>query len=70
MNFDFPLMVAGLIFSSVGFVYFSYGRRMKNLNILFCGMILMIYPYFFDKMVVAILIGAALSSMPFFFRWW
>ena len=43
---------------------------MKNLNILFCGMILMIYPYFVDKMVVAILIGAALSSMPFFFRWW
>jgi len=43
---------------------------MKNLNLLFCGMALMIYPYFVDRMVVTIVIGAALSGMPFFFRWW
>jgi hypothetical protein len=70
MDFDFPLIFAGLVFSSVGLVYFSYGRRMKNLNLLFCGMALMVYPYFVDKMVVTIVIGAALSGMPFFFRWW
>ena len=70
MDFNFPVIIVGMIFSGVGFVYFSYGKRMQKPNLLICGLILMIYPYLFDGMMGTVLVGALLSGIPFLLKWW
>jgi hypothetical protein len=69
-NFDWPLLIVGLIFSAAGFVYFSYGKRTQSFNIMMCGMALMVYTYFVDSMAASIIIGLVLSALPFILKWW
>jgi len=40
------LLLWSLLFSSIGLGYFIYGKRQKAVAPLFCGLGLMIYPYF------------------------
>lgn len=70
MDFDFKVIVASIIFSTIGFVYFSYGKRLTNLPITATGMALMIYGYFTPSLLACVLIGAFLSALPFVFKWW
>ena len=70
MDFNVPLIIVGLIFSAVGYVYFSYGKRLQKYNIAICGGALMVYPYFFDNIVAAILVGLGISALPFILKWW
>lgn len=66
MSFDGPQLIFGFIFSGVGFVYMSYGKKMQRLSYLLCGVTLMIYPYFTDSLAPLIGIGAVLSAVPWF----
>jgi hypothetical protein len=70
MDFDWPLIITGFIFSGVGFVYFSYGRKQVNVPIAICGVALMGYPYVAPTVIWSIVIGGVLSALPFVFRWW
>lgn len=70
MDFDVSLIISGLIFSGVGFVYFTYGRKQKKTELLVLGIVLMVYPYFVSSLIVSICIGAILSLLPFLLRWW
>lgn len=58
------LLLLGLIFSSIGFGYFMYGRRKADLIIRYTGIALMIYPYFFDDVRVVLGIGIGLLFLP------
>jgi hypothetical protein len=58
----------GLFFGSVGLGYVSYGKRRKNLVSLACGLLLIIYPYFFSDVYLVVGIGAALMALPYYFR--
>jgi hypothetical protein len=69
-NFDPPHIICGLIFSSVGFVYFSYGRKMSVFELVMTGLALMTYPLFVESIPWNIGIGVVLSLLPFFFKWW
>jgi hypothetical protein len=58
----------GLIFGSVGFGFFIYGKRQKAIVPMVCGMILMIYPYFISSTGLLVSVGAALIAIPYFVR--
>ena len=58
----------GLIFGSVGFGFFIYGKRQKAVVPAVCGMILMIYPYFISSTGLLVSVGAALIAIPYFVR--
>jgi hypothetical protein len=58
----------GLLFSSVGFGFFLYGKKQRMVVPLSCGLALMVYPYFMPSAVVLVLIGMVLVAIPYFFR--
>jgi len=45
--------------------YFVYGKRQQNGVFLAAGVLLCIYPYFFDSVLALIVIGLILLSAPF-----
>lgn len=61
-------LVAGLIFSSIGFVGFIYGKRMSLWKPLFIGIALMAYPYFIENTLVLCAIGVLGTAALFLFR--
>jgi hypothetical protein len=58
----------GLVFSSIGFGYFLYGKKQGRAVPLICGIALMIYPYFISNEWLTIGLGVALSVIPYFLR--
>ena len=61
-------LLIGVLFSSIGFGYFLYGKKQKVIIPLVCGLVLMIFPYFIDQTLLLIGIGTALSILPYFIR--
>ena len=70
MDFNVPVIIASIVFSSVGYVYFSYGKRTTNLQITATGIALMAYGYFTPTLLACVGVGAALLALPFLFKWW
>ena len=66
MNFSVPNLLAGLMFGSCGWVAFSYGRKMGFWKPLAIGLVLMVYPYFFDNGWLLWGIGSALMAVLWF----
>jgi hypothetical protein len=62
------ILLWGLLFSSIGFGYFLYGRKQRAIVPLVCGVALVIYPYFVPNVVALVAIGVALTVIPYFFR--
>jgi hypothetical protein len=62
------LLLWSLLFSSIGLGYFIYGKRQKAVAPLFCGMGLMIYPYFVSSSILLVAIGVVLMALPYFVR--
>jgi hypothetical protein len=58
----------GMIFGAFGVGYFIYGRKQQRLVPLFCGVALVIFPYFVSGTLPLVLIGAALLAAPFLIR--
>ncbi len=58
----------GLIFGSIGFGFFVYGKKQGEVIPLLCGLALMIFPYFVSSTLLLVLIGVALMVIPYFFR--
>ena len=66
--FSGALLVGNLLFSSVGFVAFIYGKRMNVWRPMLFGLALMAYPYFVRDPLVLFGIGAVLCAGLFLFR--
>ncbi|MGC4087021.1 MAG: hypothetical protein QM756_03790 [Polyangiaceae bacterium] len=60
MDFDANSLLASLLVSSVGFVLFYFGRRMRRVPHLAVGLALMIFPYFVGGVWLMFGIAAAL----------
>ena len=58
----------GVVFGAVGLAYFVYGKKQQRFVPLFCGIGLMIFPYFMSNTVLLVVVGLALSAIPYFFR--
>jgi hypothetical protein len=61
-------LIGNLLFSSVGFVAFVYGKRMNLWKLMLCGLALMVFPYFVGDTAIMYAIGAAGSIALFFLR--
>jgi len=62
------MLVLGLIFSSIGLGYFIYGRRQAKLTPKYCGVALLVYPYFVPDVSWLVGIGVGLVVLPYFLR--
>lgn len=58
----------GLLFGSVGFAYFLYGKKQKAVVPLLCGLALMLVPYFVSNAWLLALGGALLCALPWIVR--
>jgi hypothetical protein len=58
----------GLLFSSIGFGFFLYGKKQRAVVPLVCGLAMMIYPYFIPNVLALVAIGIILAAVPYFFR--
>ncbi len=68
MTLNVGVLLWGLLFSSIGFGLFLYGRKQRAVVPLVCGLALMIYPYFLSNLILLVVIGAVLTALPYFFR--
>jgi hypothetical protein len=60
-------LIWGVIFGAIGLVYFVFGKKQQRFVPLFCGIGLMAFPYFVSNTVLLVIIGLALSVIPYFF---
>jgi hypothetical protein len=67
-SFGMANLLAGLIFGSVGFVGFVYGKRMTLWKSMFLGLALMIFPYFIANTIALYAIGSLGTAIFFFVR--
>jgi hypothetical protein len=61
-------LLLGVVFGAVGLAYFVYGKKQQRFVPLLCGIGLMVFPYFMSNTVLLIVVGLALSAIPYFFR--
>ena len=68
--FDFGAgnLIGGIIFGSIGFVAFVYGKRMNLWKPMLCGVALMVYPYFTTDPLVLYSIGLVGTGALYFLR--
>ena len=65
---DTASLLWGLLFGSIGFGYFWYGKNQKALVPALCGLVLMVFPYFISSTLFMVIVGAALMVVPWFIR--
>ncbi len=66
--FDTSTLIWGLIFGSIGYGYFSYGRKQSAFVPLFIGLGLMVLPYFVPNSYILVAVGTGLMVLPYFVR--
>jgi hypothetical protein len=61
-------LIGGMVFGSIGFVAFIYGKRLSLWKPMLCGIALMVYPYFIANTAMMLAIGALGTGALFFLR--
>ena len=61
-------LIGGLLFGSIGFVAFIYGKRMNVWKPMFLGLVLMVFPYFVNNDLTLYAIGLGGTVALFFCR--
>lgn len=56
-------LIANFAVSGVGFVLFSYGRKMNRVPQVVIGLVLMVFPYFVPSVLVMVGIAALLCGL-------
>ncbi len=67
-NLSAANLFGGLLFGSIGFVAFVYGKRLSQWRPMFLGLGLMVFPYFIEGTLPLFAIGSVGSALLFFFR--
>jgi hypothetical protein len=52
-----------VIFGSIGLGFFVYGKKQKAVIPLFCGIGLMVFPYFISNMYILVILGILLVAL-------
>ena len=58
-------IMVGIFFSLVGLAYLRYGKKSQRWSIFFCGLGMLIYPYFVYNVVHILILGLGLALAPF-----
>jgi len=61
-------IVWGLIFGSIGFGFFLYGKKQKALVPFVVGLLLCVIPYFIASAYVLVLASCVLMAIPYFVK--
>lgn len=57
-----------MLLSAIGTGFIVYGRKQRQGVALLVGIILCVYPYFVDSLVMLLLVAAVLIAIPFVVR--
>lgn len=64
-----PANIAGsIVFGSIGFVAFMYGKKQSSMKPMILGGVLMAYSYFITNTLAMIAVGVLLTAALFIFR--
>jgi CHASE2 domain-containing sensor protein len=58
----------GIVWGSIGFAYFTYGRKQRRPVPLATGIAMCVFPYFVTNTLLIVGIGVILSAVPYFVR--
>jgi hypothetical protein len=62
------VLLWGLLFGSIGFGFFLYGKKQKKVVSLITGIALCVVPYFIANVYALVIVGVILMAIPFFVR--
>ena len=62
------VLLWGLLFGSIGFGFFIYGKKQKAVVPLITGIVLCVVPYFIANVFALVVVGVILMAVPFFVR--
>ena len=62
------VLLWGLLFGSIGFGFFLYGKKQKQVVPLITGIALCVVPYFIANVYALVIVGVILMAIPFFVR--
>ena len=62
------VLLWGLLFGSIGFGFFIYGKKQKAVVPLIAGVVLCVIPYFIANVYLLVTVGVVLMAIPFFVR--
>lgn len=65
---DTANLLWGMLFSAIGAGFLMYAHRQKAPVPLVAGLALVTYPYFVSNTWVLVLVGVALTAVPYFIR--
>lgn len=60
-------LLGNLLFSGIGFVAFTFGRKQGRLKTTLLGVLLMCYPWFVPSTLVLYIVGSVLTLCLFIF---
>lgn len=58
----------GVLFGSIGFGYFLYGKKQRAIVPFLCGLVLMVIPYFISNTALLVLTSTVVAAVPYFVR--
>jgi hypothetical protein len=61
-------LIGGIIFGAIGFVAFTYGKKMGSWKPMAIGALLLVFPYFVADTKMLYIIGGGLTAALYFFR--
>jgi len=61
-------LILGVIFGAIGLGFFIYGKKQRVIIPLFCGIGLMILPYFISNIYILIFSGIIIVAIPYFIK--
>ena len=62
------VLLWGLLFGSIGFGFFIYGKKQKSVVPLITGIALCVVPYFIANVYAIVIVGVILMAIPFIVR--
>ena len=62
------VLLWGMLFGSIGFGFFLYGKKQKAVVPIIAGIALCVVPYFIANVYALVMVGVILMAIPFFVR--
>ena len=65
-SLSFSNIFAGILFGTIGFSAFMYGKKQTNIKAVAIGIVLMVCPYIVPNTIAVYIIGVVLTAALFF----
>ena len=65
VSFDPAWLFLSMVPSGIGFVLFVYGKKQTKFVPMLAGVMLCVYPYFFESLLWLCVVGGVLLAAPF-----